>query len=315
MMAAGIRARGQKPLQNMEPLLASPRAFASAANRSWLALSLLGLAGVALCAAGLLIGWTEVRAGVAHSYQVCLVLFSRHLVAPAWLVTLGAAGMMASVLTAGISIWWDAVRTRRLVRRLQAGASGKHLLGQMVVVRDESPFAITAGFLRPKVYVSSGLLAMLDDRELEAVLQHESAHVRRRDPLRRLVGRAARRALFFLPVVHDLWDRYHAGAELAADAGAVNRVGRDPVARAFLKLLDLQGQAGELRAASGFATMLDLRAAYLLAPRSGVRLPAIRRARLAASIGIPAMLIVPAPWVTPPSFVDVFAHLIAGCGL
>lgn len=304
----------------MEPAITSSRGFASAAHRAWLALSLLGLAGGLLLTASLLIGWAEVKAGVAHSYQVCLAVVRHDLVPPVWLVSLTAAGMMVSILAAGVSVCWDALRTWRLVRRLRpAGptrrpvAAGAGLRGQIVAVDDEAPFAITAGLLRPQVFVSSGLLAALEDREIEAVLEHESFHIRQRDPVRRLVGRAARRALFFLPSVHDLWDRYHAAAELAADAAAVTAVGRDAVARALLKIVDSPSKATAPGVASGFATMLDLRATYLLAPQTGVRLPPIARSRLTASAAIPVVLIGAMPWLNPPTFVDIFAHLIGVC--
>jgi beta-lactamase regulating signal transducer with metallopeptidase domain len=77
------------------------------------------------------------------------------------------------------------------------------------------------------------MVAALADEELEAVLVHEAEHARRRDPLRRLAGRAAADVLFWLPLV-GWWSRRRLeDAELAADRAAIDRVGRRPLARAL----------------------------------------------------------------------------------
>ena len=79
----------------------------------------------------------------------------------------------------------------------------------------------------------SGLAASLADDELDAVLAHEAEHARRRDPLRRLAGRAAAEVLFWLPLV-NWWSRGRLeDAELAADRAAIRRVGRPSLARAL----------------------------------------------------------------------------------
>ena len=57
--------------------------------------------------------------------------------------------------------------------------------------------------------------------ELRAVLAHEQHHRALRDPLRLAVGRVLCQALFFLPVLRPLHDRYGDVAEMTADAAAV----------------------------------------------------------------------------------------------
>jgi beta-lactamase regulating signal transducer with metallopeptidase domain len=71
------------------------------------------------------------------------------------------------------------------------------------------------------VYVSTGVLGLLSDTELRAVLAHEQHHGALRDPLRLAVGRVLCQALFFLPVLRPLYDRYADVAELNADAAAL----------------------------------------------------------------------------------------------
>jgi Zn-dependent protease with chaperone function len=104
---------------------------------------------------------------------------------------------------------------------------------EVVCLDDTTAAAFCAGLLRPRVFVTSGMVAALADEELAAVLVHEAEHARRRDPLRRLAGRAAADVLFWLPLV-GWWSRRRLeDAELAADRAAIGRVGRTPLARAL----------------------------------------------------------------------------------
>ena len=81
-------------------------------------------------------------------------------------------------------------------------------------------------------------MAGLDADELDAVLAHERAHARRRDPLRGLLGRAGADVLFFVPVA-PWWHEHRAvAAELAADRAAVARAGTSALAGALLNLAD-----------------------------------------------------------------------------
>jgi Zn-dependent protease with chaperone function len=62
--------------------------------------------------------------------------------------------------------------------------------------------AFTAGRRRPVVALDPALVATLDDRELEGLVAHELAHLRRADPLTCLAVGITRDAAFFLPGVH-----------------------------------------------------------------------------------------------------------------
>ncbi len=116
--------------------------------------------------------------------------------------------------------------------------------GRFVVVADSTPFAFCAGFFRPAVYVSSGLLEMLDIDEIEAVLLHEASHLHRRDPLRLFLLNLMHATLAPLPVVETLCERARIGIELAADRAALAMVPVPTLAGAVLKV----ARAGSLRA-------------------------------------------------------------------
>ena len=90
--------------------------------------------------------------------------------------------------------------------------------------------AFTAGWIAPVIYVAHDLAVgprRLSDAELVAVLAHEGAHVRRRDPLRFSLLRAMACALFWLPALRRLADDVADEAEVRADDAAATKA--DPL--------------------------------------------------------------------------------------
>ena len=108
------------------------------------------------------------------------------------------------------------------------------------LLEDDSPQAFCAGYLRPRVYLSTRALERLGDEELEAVIAHERHHCARRDPLRILIVQVLADALFFVPILRGLRRRYAAFAEIAADEAAVRTAGGPP---ALASALLMFGQA------------------------------------------------------------------------
>jgi Zn-dependent protease with chaperone function len=90
----------------------------------------------------------------------------------------------------------------------------------------DSPVCFSLGVLRPRVYAASGLLERLADRERDAVMAHEQAHVRRKDGL---VGALMSTVylLFPLPGAALLCREWRRAAERACDLAAAAEVG-DP---------------------------------------------------------------------------------------
>jgi peptidase M48-like protein len=128
----------------------------------------------------------------------------------------------------------EVLASRRLHRRLLAHQ--RRGLDDVLVIVDERPRAFCAGLLRPRVYISTGALALLDELALRAVLAHERHHARRRDPLRLATGRVIAGALFCVPGVRDLVRRQCSLIELGADESAMNAGPdhRSALARAML---------------------------------------------------------------------------------
>jgi Zn-dependent protease with chaperone function len=99
------------------------------------------------------------------------------------------------------------------------------------------PLAFSFGLLQPRICISTGLAAILSDKELKAVLLHEDHHCRHYDPLRRLLADVLAATLFFLPISAELRELFLTATELEADRHAVRLVGRPSLAGALHKIL------------------------------------------------------------------------------
>lgn len=106
------------------------------------------------------------------------------------------------------------------------------------VVYGESPFAMTLGYFRHRIALSSRLVEMLDEDELEAVIRHEFVHADRRDPLRVLLAEFFRAGLPFIPALLYLLEQFGLRKEIEADAAVVRSMGSPaPLASALSKVL------------------------------------------------------------------------------
>lgn len=152
-----------------------------------------------------------------------------------WALADGGAASALVLVLGSLAVAVLGITLRSASRQLRASRRALGRLRQprpmpgqsgAVLFDDAVPRAFCAGLATPRIYVSTGAVALLSRAERAAVTAHEAYHARRRDPLRLLVMRALGDGLFFLPAVRRLADRYAALAELAADEAAV-RATRD----------------------------------------------------------------------------------------
>jgi Zn-dependent protease with chaperone function len=188
------------------------------------------------------------------------------------------------VITIAVRASWRQLRDyRRFIR-------GMAILGPLPghpgidVIDDPVPHAFCAGYLRPRIYISSGALSVLSDDELAAVLVHEGHHRTLRDPLRLASSRILSQALFFLPALPSLGDRYSELAEEQADAAAIRAAGKaGPLASALL--------AFDAAAPPGVSGISPGRVDSLLGQPPGWRLPSSLVAVSLATLSILTVLI------------------------
>lgn len=144
-----------------------------------------------------------------------------------------------------------------------------HLDGRVSVVEYTVPEAFCYGFLRPRICLTTGLLATLSLPEVEAVLRHERHHLRHYDPLRTLVWTIVSRTLWWL---EDHAQHAHLLRELAADRAVITEQGRPPLASALFKLLTSPpaDQASRAGVAVSGISVTDARIDQLLDPEQRV---------------------------------------------
>jgi beta-lactamase regulating signal transducer with metallopeptidase domain len=166
------------------------------------------------------------------------------------------------------------ISSKRLRRLAQKSGLGERI----VLLKANRPLVFTHGLFRPKVWLSTGLLNILADDELESVLRHEAHHALAHDPLKILAARCLGRALFFIPVARDLCEAYLISKEIAADEHATRAMDDAlPLARALRKLLHTQLFPVPEAALVGKLDVTEARLLALLDPRRSQPLFAPKR--------------------------------------
>jgi Zn-dependent protease with chaperone function len=187
-------------------------------------------------AVGVVAGVIGVQAAWMLGASVCPMMTMTECVVTAIALVAGAS-VLAIVVRAG---WLAVTTTRALVTLprvpvppLLQAAAGRAGIARVRCLAGSDQTAFCAGLFRPCVYVTAAT-AHLKTNEVDAVLAHESAHARRRDPLRRLLTRAAADVMFWFPLLR-WWQRTDVeNAELNADRAAIDHAGRQGLAAALL---------------------------------------------------------------------------------
>ncbi|TPV93990.1 MAG: M56 family metallopeptidase [Myxococcales bacterium FL481] len=227
-----------------------------------------------------------------HHLHLCLVHRPQTLAWGRLVSVLGLAGL-AIGLRVAVSLA-RVIRGQRVVSALRRAArpSGR---GYDVVAADV-PLAVTAGVLRPRVYLTRGLLERVCRTTRAIVLAHEAAHQHRRDPATKLIGELLG-ALHWPHTRRALLEELSLACEQACDEAAAATVGdRTAVADALVKLERLIASDPPtpcVAVARADGSELASRVqALLAAPTAAPRLPS-RWLALAIGFALAGVLITP----------------------
>lgn len=136
-------------------------------------------------------------------------------------------GVLYAALTAFIGISKARGAIKRLPQKKAGGVS---------LILDPNPAAFTHGLLRPRIYISSGMINGLEREELKAVFVHELHHKRHFDPLRYFLLNFLKNMFFYLPVIRWVVNQLRVKRENDADDAAALTAGTPlPLASALLK--------------------------------------------------------------------------------
>lgn len=100
------------------------------------------------------------------------------------------------------------------------------ILEKVEVVESKRNIAFCYGVLHPKIVLSSQLINFLSNKELQAVLLHESYHLKNRDPSKIILSNTLSTVFFFIPILKDLQRHYLFTKEIAADTEVIKQSDR-----------------------------------------------------------------------------------------
>jgi len=182
-------------------------------------------------------------AGPTHAQALTMLATGDVDAMPVWSGVALAVGvlLLLRLLTVLLSSAALTLRARHRHRRLVdlVGTRNPLLPGARVVDHDR-PLAYCLPGLRPRVVLSSGVLALLRDDEVRAVLAHEAAHVDQRHDLVVLPFVALRSTFPGVRGVRTAQREVAFLVEVLADDAATRRHAPDVLARALYKI----GSAG-----------------------------------------------------------------------
>lgn len=108
----------------------------------------------------------------------------------------------------------------------------------IIIIDHGHSLAFTMGIKNPNIILSSGLISMLEDHELEAVVEHETFHKKNYDSLKIFILQLISQSLWFIPVTKWCYQNYKIISEVLADEYAIRKMGSElSLGSALLKLI------------------------------------------------------------------------------
>ena len=143
-----------------------------------------------------------------------------------------------------------------------------------IVISHPAPLAITMGFIQPKIVLSTGLISLLNEEELQAVIAHELYHKENRDPLTIFLMALCASTIWYIPILQWFNEQYRIIKELLADDYAIDKQGTSVnLSSALLKMLKVGQHEKMAFAYASFAdTSVNYRIDYLLDPVKGFQM-------------------------------------------
>lgn len=237
-----------------------------------------------------------------HLTRACSLTFLMFMNDPMHLIGLAAGGAATTVTLIGVFTF---LATLQKSKRMLAGLRSTRRSnlppevlslarrqgideGAIELVDSPDPLAFCHGVFRRRILVSTGLLASLSAKELEAVMIHEACHFRNHHPRKILIGELLARSLFFLPIVRELILAFGLQIEVDADQAAI----RTQHSTSFIRQALAKSLEGKILPAMAMfhADRLEARVARLASPATRLGMRFSRRnmllsAALLATIG------------------------------
>lgn len=167
----------------------------------------------------------------------------------AWLIGLLVVGVWR-VLGIAISYRWCFLASKAPAVFIESAQRIARELRLQHVPMIAETFAVSTpvlvGFVRPVILLPIGLISQLSVREVESIIAHEIAHIRRYDQWVNLLQAAVETLLFFHPVVWWLSRRMRIEREHCTDDFVSGRFDRHLYAQALASLAEFRSQQNQL---------------------------------------------------------------------
>ncbi|MFJ5223718.1 M56 family metallopeptidase [Streptomyces sp. NPDC088400] len=264
--------------------------------------------------------WTA----LAASFSLCVALSALHLATPgahlhgilyscsaalggsppgtATMERLGQAASAVVVIAHAASFTFHALRARvaRNRHRRILDKVGRPSAGlRATVVEHEVPAAYCLPGLRPRIVVSSGAVERLSRAEIDAVVEHERAHIACRHHLILVAVESFATVFRGLPLARHLREQVPVLLEMAADDRALRHSAHGVLATAMFEMASGGAAPRGALSAGGPTALVRLR--RLLAP-SRCAHPAFRGIVAAAAVVIPLL---PLLLACPPGLTEI----------
>jgi beta-lactamase regulating signal transducer with metallopeptidase domain len=217
-----------------------------------------------------------------------------------WAVVAWGAGVLLMVVWQ-LAGWTEALRIRRLatppsepglMQTVERLARAMNVTNSVAIVQSMIVNVPTLiGWLRPMILLPAELVTGLPAEQLEAILLHELAHVRRMDYLVNLLHRLVEAVFFYHPAVWVISRRIRAERENCCDDATLAACG-DPTVYAEALLAVAGPRAPRLAMAANGGQLLPRIRRILGLPSSGSSPPAVASGGLGLVL-IAAMVVLP----------------------
>jgi len=181
-------------------------------------------------------------------FQYCIEIFSKGTFEYYTVLFLVNTYVLITILNLCQKVMQQKINTNRLKRKIAilTNREKSNELNQrfnrgrndIVVINSNELVALTFGFRNPFILLSTKLIEMLDQTELEAVIYHETSHQKYHDNLKIFVLKILSEVMWYIPLTKWSYKNYKILIELAADEYAITRMGTElGLGSALLKLI------------------------------------------------------------------------------
>ncbi|EMI10859.1 beta-lactamase regulating signal transducer with metallopeptidase domain [Anoxybacillus tepidamans] len=157
---------------------------------------------------------------------------------------------------------------------------------QILVIENHQFVALTTGFIKPKIVISTFVMDHFSEEELRAILLHEQFHSIHRDPFRLMFIKIVSEGLSYIPMLKSLVQYYNIWRELLADQYAFKRMkSSNPLGSVLLKVSKMKANTSFDEVTVHLADVaMNYRIMQIIEPKKHIPIPIVKKKPLIVSV-------------------------------